>query len=636
MEREGTRRRSRPLGPLVVLSLLASGCAERVAVPDLPTPDVVLAEAGKRLARSLSIEDLTAIAARGDRVLAVLTRSERDALGRDAIRFRVDRPVVVAVAAHPGAVPFWLADQGFARSDTTLIVAGTTWPVFEKRFPAGAIGLGVNGLDRSPPAHYVAFLRAESGPGPPRCEWLGRDHLTALSARAGTSAASGVRLAIDRLPETLRGSILLQPAHDQRHAALLARGRIWKTHVASARTPDQVAVAFGSVAARALVWTWRTSPDVATTALRLAPAAPDGRGPTDRSRIRVIRGESQLVATPDLLNDPAIRRHRVIADNLEPDTAYAYSLDDGASWRTVRTAPTPAPASARGGRYQLLFMGDPQCGLEAWGTLLKAAHRRFPEAGALLIAGDLVDRGNERTNWDHFFLRASGVLETLPLMPCAGNHEYLDMGPRLYRATFDLPANGPPGIDPGLVYSFTYADTFIAVLDSTLAVTDPARADLQAEWLDAELSRTRATWRLVMFHHPVYASHPSRESPAWRDRLVPVLDKHRVELVIQGHDHAYLRTEPLRAGRRVTAPDDGTIYVVSVSGTKFYDQAPRDYTAVGLTNVSTYQTLDFETNPRRLTYRAWNLEGRELDRVDFEKKNEKYPQMTQMNADNND
>jgi 3',5'-cyclic AMP phosphodiesterase CpdA len=169
------------------------------------------------------------------------------------------------------------------------------------------------------------------------------------------------------------------------------------------------------------------------------------------------------------------------------------------------------------------------------------------------------------------------------------------------------------------VYSFTYADTFLAVLDSTLAVTDPAKARLQADWLDAELARTRATWRLVMFHHPVYASHPSRESPSWRDLLVPILDKHRVELVLQGHDHAYLRTEPLRAGRRVESPDEGTVYVVSVSGTKFYDQSPRDYTAVGLTHVATYQTLDFETTPRRLTYRAWNREGIEVDRVVFEK-----------------
>ena len=69
----------------------------------------------------------------------------------------------------------------------------------------------------------------------------------------------------------------------------------------------------------------------------------------------------------------------------------------------------------------------------------------IPDAAFLLIAGDLVDRGNERTNWDHFFLRAAGVFERLPLMPCVGNHEYLDQGPRLYRAFFDLPRNGPAG-----------------------------------------------------------------------------------------------------------------------------------------------------------------------------------------------
>ena len=601
--------------PLLVLVGVGPGCSERDAVEVPPAPRAVLVESGKRLARSHSIEDLTALAARGDRVLAALTRSERAALGRGALRFRVDRPVVITVAAPPRAVPFWLADRGFQpRRDEPLGVDGADWPVFERHFSAGWIGLGVNGLDCSPPAHYVVLLRAEEGTEPVPVRGLDPDHWRALPARAGTSAAFGARRPIDRLPAALRGATLLQPAHDQRHATLLARGRIWKTHVPSGREPDQVAIAFGPDAARSLVWTWRTEPGATTTALRLAPAAPDGRGPADPARIRVIRGDSQLVASPDLLNDPVIRRHRVLADDLEPGTPYAYALGDGTTWRTVRTAPE------RPRRFQLLSMGDPQCGLEQWGKLLRAAHRKFPDAGALLIAGDLVDRGNERTNWDHFFLRASGVFDAVPMMPCVGNHEYLDMGPRLYRATFELPKNGPPEIDPGLVYWFEYAEAFVAVLDSTLAVTDPRLARLQADWLDAALGRTRATWKLVMFHHPVYASHPRRESPALRDLLVPIIDRHRVDLVLQGHDHAYLRTYPLRAGRRVATPQEGTIYVVSVSGTKFSDQDPRDYTAVGLTDVSTYQTLDFETAGRRLTYRAWDIRGREVDHIEIAKR----------------
>ena len=263
-------------------------------------------------------------------------------------------------------------------------------------------------------------------------------------------------------------------------------------------------------------------------------------------------------------------------------------------------------------------MGDPQCGLEEWGKLLRAARNRHPTAGFLLIAGDLVDRGNERTNWDHFFLRASGVFDRLPVMPCVGNHEYLDRGPELYRAVFSLPVNGPRGVDRDLVYSFEYGNAFFAVLDSTLATSDPSMARKQADWLDAALERMRSEWKFVVFHHPLYASHSKRENPALRLVWEPIIDRHKVDLVLQGHDHAYLRTYPLRSGRHVEegGGDPGTTYVVSVSGTKFYDQRDRAETAVGITHLSTYQTIDIQIPEGRLLYRAWDSNGRVVDRLE--------------------
>jgi hypothetical protein len=425
------------------------------------------------------------------------------------------------------------------------------------------------------------------------------------------------------LPEDQGGAWLLQPARDRRHATWLAggRGRVWKTHIASSRTPDQVCVAFGLDPSRSLVWTWRTEPSVKETAVQIAPVLTGANGEHGAwLSSETVPGVSHLIETPDLLNDPLIRRHRVEATGLTPGTTYAYrlSVGDGPDhgWtpeRTVRTAPA-GPRS-----FQFLAMGDPQCGLEEWGKLLSAAVRRHRDAAFLLIAGDLVDRGNERTNWDHFFLRAAGVFDVLPLLPCAGNHEYLDQGPRLYRAFFALPGNGPQGIEPNLVYSFEYAGAFLAVLDSTSASVDPESARKQAEWLDAALSRTRATWKLVMFHHPIYASHPKRETKTLGAAWVPVFDRHGVDLVLQGHDHAYLRTHPLRGGRRVATADQGTTYVVSVSGTKYYDQRPRAETAVGYTRLSTYQTIDIQVPENMLIYRAWDVEGREVDRLTIDK-----------------
>ena len=53
--------------------------------------------------------------------------------------------------------------------------------------------------------------------------------------------------------------------------------------------------------------------------------------------------------------------------------------------------------------------------------------------------------------------------------------------------------------------------------------------------------------------------------------------------------------------------------MVSVSGTKFYSQAVRPETAVGFTNVATWQVLDVEIEGDRLTYRAYDRQGRIRD-----------------------
>ncbi len=122
-----------------------------------------------------------------------------------------------------------------------------------------------------------------------------------------------------------------------------------------------------------------------------------------------------------------------------------------------------------------------------------------------------------------------------------------------------------------------------------------------------------------MFHHPAYPSHPWRDSPALREHWVPVFDKHHVHLVLQGHDHSYLRTYPLRGHRRVERSSEGTVYVIAVSGDKYVDQARRDYIEVGRTGISTYQTIEIDPGSNRLSYRAWTEDGRIIDEFEIEK-----------------
>jgi hypothetical protein len=586
-------------------------CAPRVATEDLPSSAETLAQAGKRLGQAKAPAELTEAAKKGGRVLKLLTSAERDALGRNALRFRVDRSTIVEIATIRGFEPFWLADQGFKATGETLRNEDGIAVVYRKAFPAGMIGLGVNALDRSSPSHYAVFIKGEAGDLPK----IKGEGLSIVKAGPGVSPFADVSKPFVSLPPSLVGSKLVQTRHDQRADAVLASGRVWKARQPSGQKPDQVVVSFGIEPSKQLSFTWRTDPSVTASAVRIARES-------DPRSLQVLTGDVHAVDSVGLLNDPTILRHQVIADRLDPDSTYVYAVGDGSpagwsDWHRIKTA----PAVLRD--FGFLYLGDAQCGLEKWGELLHAARKHRPDAGFLLLAGDLVDRGNERTNWDHFFLRAAGVFEEIPFMPAVGNHEYLDLGPKIYSGMFDLPRNGPAGIDPGLVYAFEYSDAFVAVLDSNLAIYDSSLAKLQAEWLDQALTRTRATWKFVTFHHPVYASHMSRENPELAASWGWVFDKHHVDMVLQGHDHAYLRTRPIRQGKPVDSPLEGTVYVVSVSGEKFYEQNRREYTQKGMTNLATYQTIDIKVKEKRLTYRSFDREGREVDSLVIEKPAEK-------------
>jgi hypothetical protein len=272
---------------------------------------------------------------------------------------------------------------------------------------------------------------------------------------------------------------------------------------------------------------------------------------------------------------------------------------------------TTAPARVE--PFSFVYMGDAQNGLDRWGTLVKHAFQSRPDASFYILAGDLVDRGNDRDDWDSFFYNGSPVFRQRQLVPAIGNHENQGGHPTLYLKNFTLPVNGVPEIEPERTYAFEYSNAQFVILDSNLPPED------QVDWLDHTLGSSKATWKFVVYHHPLYSSAPSRDNEALRRHWLPVFDKHHVDLALQGHDHAYLRTYPMKGNRRVDSPKDGTVYIVSVSGTKYYGQGERDYTEVGFTKISTYQVLDIQLAGDRLLYRAYDIDGQLKDKFEIVK-----------------
>jgi acid phosphatase len=71
---------------------------------------------------------------------------------------------------------------------------------------------------------------------------------------------------------------------------------------------------------------------------------------------------------------------------------------------------------------------------------------------------------------------------------------------------------------------------------------------LQLAWLDRALGESTAPWKLVIGHHPIYSAGLGHGSGADLIRmLLPILQKHKVQAYIAGHDHdlQYLKTGDL-------------------------------------------------------------------------------------------
>lgn len=225
---------------------------------------------------------------------------------------------------------------------------------------------------------------------------------------------------------------------------------------------------------------------------------------------------------------------------------------------------TSGPADANAdGSCRLLVFGDSGSGDTNQSTL--AALMPDVKPDLILHTGDLVYLEGRYEWYDaKFFQPYARLLNTAPFFPCPGNHDAdFDEGRPYYR-TFVLPENGPDGaVTPEQHYWFDFAGMRIVSLDSNQPFGHVR--DVVVPWLDRVLADAPGGWKIVLFHHPPYTNGKYAPSGKFRELLAPVFDRHRVGLVLNGHNHMYERTHPIRGGEVV--PDgEGTVYIVSGAG----------------------------------------------------------------------
>jgi len=248
---------------------------------------------------------------------------------------------------------------------------------------------------------------------------------------------------------------------------------------------------------------------------------------------------------------PAGRRHVFALTGLLPGAAVSYRVSAGAT-RSPRYAFHTLPAA--GAVVRIGVYGDVRGG--------HATHARLVDAmlgeglDAVAVTGDMVLRGADEADWQRFFAVTRDLLAQVPYYPAVGNHDLgwggADPAKRADEV-FALPA-GPPGRPAAAYwYSRDVADVHLVFLDSNAY----DRAEQEA-WLDADLAaaRARRVRAILAFTHDGPFSRGNHGGNAVaRARYLPILARHRVDLLLSGHDHLYQRGE-----------QGGVRYVVSGGG----------------------------------------------------------------------
>ena len=193
------------------------------------------------------------------------------------------------------------------------------------------------------------------------------------------------------------------------------------------------------------------------------------------------------------------------------------------------------------------------------------------------------------TNYELVYSHPELMVEWFPIL---GNHEYrgnsqavLDyakvsrrwcMPARYYTKVFE--------VEDGVTIRLVFIDTAPLIdkyREESDQYPDVCKQDMQRQldWIDSVLTVNKATWTVVMGHHPMYAqtSKDDIERENLQERLNPILKKHHVDMYIAGHIHNfqhirqkdsdidYIVNSSASLSRNVE-PMDGTVFCSSATG----------------------------------------------------------------------
>ncbi len=288
-------------------------------------------------------------------------------------------------------------------------------------------------------------------------------------------------------------------------------------------------------------------------------------------------------------------QHTVKLTNLKPSTKYVYRVGNAEYgwWSDAATVET----ADGGDSFTFFHMTDPQSQNEkqytqAWANTMEQAFKMYPDAKFIANTGDLVDYGMNTNQWQWMFDTASDNLMSTYLMPATGNHEEKDEHSTV--SNFVLPNVPEQDTSTGVYYSYDYNNLHIAVLNTNDLDENEALNAQQLQWLKDDMAASDAEWKIVTFHKAIYSNgshYDDDDVVAMREQLSSLLPDLGIDLVLQGHDHVYMRTHSLDGNEvvdeeKVNLKHNGEVYEAYVNPTG------TSYTISGCSGVKVYNVKD--------------------------------------------
>ncbi len=217
------------------------------------------------------------------------------------------------------------------------------------------------------------------------------------------------------------------------------------------------------------------------------------------------------------------------------------SLVGGTMLPTFMQTPPPLfSLKAAGQPIRVLAFGDFGIGTPAQKEVAEAMlkfHRRTPFDFAITLGDNFYPKGMEspsdprwKTWWEEMYAPLG-----IHFYASLGNHDWgLGDSPA---AEILYTQKSPSWRMPATYYTFTAGPAQFFALD-----TNEISA-AQLLWLEDELKKSQARWKIVYGHHPGYSEGQHRDNPRIIKELLPVL-RDRADIYLAGHDHDMQHLKP--------------------------------------------------------------------------------------------